>query len=345
MPSKNPPTGLPSQAIRNKNLRKSPVLTAETQKVIAKLKGLIGGSFITYWTSSGGSICQDDVMAMAQLLDQKSTSSKTLGLFLKSDGGNPQAALRLMHLFRNYFERIVLFAPFECASAGTMVALGCDEIHMGATSFLTAVDTSLKHELSPVDHGNNLVSVSQDEVMRIIRMWKENSTVQNPYPEIYKYLHPLVLGSLDRSSSLSIRICRELLGYHMKDKKRAEKISRDLNSSYPSHSYPITAKEASRLGLNVKPLSDEVHNHLLQLNNLYSHMAQPLLTDFDQQNYHNNEICNIIERDGVQMYYQVDKDWHYRTEERRWTSLNDSSGWHKVSIAKGKSTDTRFYIR
>ncbi|MDD2711241.1 MAG: hypothetical protein PHV34_24965 [Verrucomicrobiae bacterium] len=334
----------PEFASKSKRPKKSPVLTDETQAVFARLRKMLGFPCISYWTSSGGSICQDDVMTMAQLIHNK-PRHRMLGLFIKSEGGNPQAALRLMHLLRNYYQRIVLFAPFECASAATMVALGSDEIHMGSTSYLTAVDTSLKHDLSPIDHGNNLVSVSQDEVMRILRLWKETQSKDNPYPEVYKYLHPLVIGALDRSSSLSIRICKELLGYHMKDQRRAERISRELNSAYPSHSYPITAREAIRLGLNIKPLKMEIETQLREINALYSTMAQPLLTDYDQQNYHNNEICNILESDGVQVYYQVDKDWHYRKEERRWVSLNDKSAWHRVTRQGGKWVNTTFYIR
>jgi hypothetical protein len=37
-----------------------------------------------------------------------------------------------------------------------MIALGADEIHMGPLAFLTAVDTSLRHELSPTDIDNEL---------------------------------------------------------------------------------------------------------------------------------------------------------------------------------------------
>ena len=138
---------------------------------------------------------------------------------------------------------------------------------MGPLSYLTAVDTSLEHDLSPLDHTNQLVAVSNDEVDRVIRLWKEaagsppparaaksvrrlakalrlrrtppagtipmgapgdaslksasdgvaTADSVNPYQELYKYLHPLVIGSLDRASSLSLMLCREILGYHMKD--------------------------------------------------------------------------------------------------------------------------------
>ncbi len=336
-----PKNGAP---IRQRPAERAPVLTRETQAVFTRFEKEVGLPLLAYWTSSGGSICQNDVMAMAQLLDTRKHGN-AVGLFLKSDGGNPEAALRLVHLLRSKFKRVVLYAPFECASAATMVALGANEIHMGPTSYLTAVDTSLKHQLSPVDSRNEIVSVSQDEVSRILRLWKEQHVKGNPYPEVYRYLHPLVIGALDRSSSLSIRICQELLSYHMPTGKRAAQISQKLNSTYPSHSYPITAREARKLGLNVRDLAPREASLLRELNSLYSQMANPILTDYDQENHHNHEICNILEIHDRQIYYQVDKDWHYRKEERRWIATNDKSGWQRVTLQNKKWTSETFYIR
>ncbi len=100
---------------------------------------------------------------------------------------------------------------------------------MGPLSYLTAVDTSLEHDLSPLDHTNQLVPVSNDEVDRVIRLWKEHARRRaprrNPHQELYKYLHPLVVGALDRASSLSLMICREILAYHMHDATKAERIA------------------------------------------------------------------------------------------------------------------------
>lgn len=281
---------------------------------------------------------------MSRLLG-RTEKQPTVALFLKSDGGNPEAALRFVHLLRQKFDKIVLLAPFECASAATMIALGANEIHMGSTSYLTAVDSSLKHDLSPVDHHNSLVSVSQDEVMRILRLWKEQKSGGNPYPEIYKYLHPLVIGALDRSSSLSIRICEELLSYHMKDRQKAGKISHALNYNYPSHSYPITAREARKIGLVVRDLDPAADGLLRELNHLYSEMAHARITDKDTRNYHNDEICNILEMTGRQIFYQIDKDWHYRTEEKRWIPLNDESGWYLCTEQDAKWVPVRIFIR
>jgi hypothetical protein len=324
--------------------KRAPLLVAQTQAIFARFEKEIGLPLLSYWTSAGGSICQNDVMGMAQLLETRK-HGHAVGLFLKSDGGNPEAALRLVHLLRSRFKRVILYAPFECASAATMVALGANEIHMGATSYLTAVDTSLKHQLSPVDSRNEIVSVSQDEVSRILRLWKEQHVKGNPYPEVYRYIHPLVIGALDRSSSLSIRICQELLSYHMPTGRRAERISRQLNSSYPSHSYPITAREARKLGLTIRDLGARESALLHELNSLYSQMANPTTTDYDQENNHNHEICNILEIRDCQIYYQIDKDWHYRKEERRWIATNDKSGWQRVTLKNKRWVPETFYIR
>jgi hypothetical protein len=118
-----------------------------------------------------------------------------------------------------------------------------------------------------------------------------------------------------------------------------------LNSSYPSHDYPITLREAERLGLNAKPLDTELNDLLLELNAVYSEMGQKSVTDFDEHNYHNNEVASVIERRGSMIYYQMEKDWHYRKEERRWTALNDNSAWTRVERVAGKLQRSVFHIR
>ena len=196
-------------------------------------------------------------MALQAILDARGPQER-IALFVKSDGGSGMAALRLVHLLRRYAKRLTVIAPLNCASAATMLALGADTIQMGSLSYLTAVDTSLEHDLSPLDHTNQLVPVSNDEVDRVIRLWKDTVGRRgdgvNPYQELYKYVHPLVIGALDRASSLSLMLCREILGYHMKDARKADRIARRLNSSYPAHQYPITSREARRLGLKVQEM-------------------------------------------------------------------------------------------
>lgn len=317
-----------------------------TQPVIQRLSAALGEPVFTYWNSTKGAICQNDVAGLYALV-RATGPVERLSLFLKSDGGSGQAALRMVNLLRRYVKHLTVLAPLECQSAATMLALGADRILMGPLAHLSAVDTSLTHDLSPIDRDNDRVSVSNDELLRVIRLWKEQAkdSTQNPYQALFPYVHPLVIGAVDRSSALSTRICEEILSYHMEDADRAREISNVLNSGYPSHNYPITLREARRIGLNVDAMDDAVNGLLFELNEIYSEMGQSASTDFDERNSHDNSILNVLEASGVMIYFQLDKDWHYRAEERRWVAMNDKSNWRKAGLAKGRVVSSQLHVR
>jgi hypothetical protein len=333
---------------KTRRIKTPPILLTKTQACVSRVQDLVPGTFLTYWTSTSGSVCDNDVMAMHDLLRHTGPQPEVT-LFVKSDGGSGMASLRMVHLLRRYARRLTVAAPLNCASAATMLALGADRIALGPLSYLTAVDTSLEHDLSPLDHTNQLVPVSNDEVDRVIRLWRDTVNRRgdgvNPYQELYRYLHPLVIGALDRASSLSLMLCREILGYHMRDPRKADRIARRLNSSYPAHQYPITGREAQRIGLKVQDIPPALDALLQELNLLYSEMGQRAITDYDEEHHHDNEITNILEGKGMQVFYQVEKDWHYRKEERRWVSINDVSSWFRCTFKDAKVLKEKFHIR
>ncbi len=329
-----------------RKINQPPVLFKQTQELISKLEQRLGATFLVYWTSPGGSICHSDVEALQEILKKIGKQSE-IYLLIKSEGGSGLTALRIVHLLRHYVANLKILVPLDCASAATMIALGADEIYMGPLAYLTAIDTSITHQLSPIDSFNQRVAVSQDELTRVINLWRTeaNSGSPHPYQTLFQSVHPLVIGAVDRASSLSIKICTQILSYHMSDNLLAEKISKHLNSDYPSHSYPITFKEAQTIGLNVLPLSPELNELLLDLHQLYAEMGQKAFTYFDESHYHNNEILNILEGRDVQIYYKSDEDWYYRSEERRWVRMNDESAWRKTEKIGEQICESTFHIR
>ncbi len=327
-------------------LKKPPVLFKSTQQVIAQLSKELDGDFLTYWISDSGNMIQEDVVALHGLLSKR-VKRNTLYLYVKSDGGSGKSALRMIHLLRNYYKEIIALVPLDCASAATMLVLGADTVMMGPLAYLSAIDTSITHELSPIDEKyNSKVSVSQNELDRVLRLWdvKNDTKGENPYLSLYGHIHPLVFGAVDRASSLSIKLTTEILSYHMTDEVLAQRISQHLNSDYPSHGYPITSREAKKIGLNIIDLDESVNAQLLLLNDLYSEMAQKAHTDYDEAHYHDNEILKILETEDEQVFYQNDKDWFYRTEERRYIEMHDESSWRRVHSEGGRLKIKRFYI-
>lgn len=326
--------------------KKPPMLFDETQKVIARLQKRVGGTFVSYWNSVRGSICHNDVVVLQQILRKAGVSDRAF-VFIKSDGGNGEASLRMVNLVRTYFRTIKALVPLNCESAATMFVLGADEIQMGPMAFLSAVDSSLRHDLSPVDKDNDLVSVGANELMRILRQWREEAGAkdQNPFTEIYKYVHPLVIGAIDRMDSLSVKLCEEILSFHMTDTKRIKRIAHALNNDFPSHGYPILMREAKRLGLNVTAIDSEIEADLLELHELYSEMSKRHRIDHDEQNHHDTELVSIHETAGAMVYFVIDKDWHWRESDRTWIATNDQSKWRMRERVGGKIVDEELHIR
>src|SRR5271169_6462523 len=123
-------------------LKTPQVLTARTQQVIGQIEARLKAPLITYWNSPNGSICSNDVVGLYGIL-QSVGKVDHLYFFIKSDGGYGQAALRMVHLLRQYVKRLTVLVPQECSSAATMLALGADKILMGPLAQLSAVDTAL----------------------------------------------------------------------------------------------------------------------------------------------------------------------------------------------------------
>ncbi len=326
-------------------IKQPPVLFKKTQKIISKLAGQLNAPLISYWNNRRGSVCHNDVVVLYEILGKVGKHDK-LYLFIKSEGGSGHVSVRLVSLLRQYCQQLVVLAPLECASAATMIALGANEIQLGPMGYLTAVDTSLTHDLSPVDRDNDRVSVSLDELNRVLRLWRteQADAKENPYKILYQYVHPLVIGAVDRAESLSIMLCKDLLAYHIDDDATTDRIASTLNAKYPSHSYPILLEEAQKIGLNVTPLAPGINTDLLALNEFYSEMGQKATTDFDQSHAHGNEILNIWEVAGLQVYYQQDQDWFYREEERRWITMNDNSSWRRIERINGKPHHSLLHI-
>jgi Serine dehydrogenase proteinase len=244
-------------------VKNPPVLLERTQKVIGQIEAAVNQRLLTDWNSPNGSICDNDVTGLYGILRSIGKIDR-LTLFVKSSGGSGQASLRMVNLLRQFTKYLTVLVPLGCESAATMLALGADRILMGPLAHLSAVDTSLIHDLSPIDRDNDRVSVSQDELQRVVRLWQEqsNKEASNPDESLFHYVHPLVVGAVDRSSALSTKVCLEILSYHLKDSKTAKRISNTLNSTYPSHSYPITRRfkvKESKLGNVEQEFDTGVH--------------------------------------------------------------------------------------
>jgi hypothetical protein len=323
-----------------------PILFDRTQPLIQRIERELGGPLISYWISPNGSVCMNDVNVLNDILGTIGRTRR-ISMFIKSDGGNGRASLRMVNLLRTFCDELVALVPLNCESAATMLALGADAVEMGPMAYLTPVDTSVRHDLSPVDRDNDRVSIGTNELERIVAAWRKNATTHddNVYKHLFAHIHPLAIAAVDRAGSLSHMLCDEIMSYHMKDKAKRRRISRTLNADYPSHGYPIVLREARRIGIPARAMDPDLNAMLIELSEIYSEMGQKCRTDYDPHHHRDHEILNILECRGKMIYYELDKEWHYTESERTWRYTNERSTYKVRRLAGTRVVDERFHVR
>lgn len=318
----------------------------KSQAIIDLIQTKLDGQFICYWMIDGCSISSEDLLPIYEMTQNNLAKSKKLYIFIKSNGGSGLAALEIINMLRGYYNELVVLAPLNCASAGTMLALGANSIHMGPLSTLSPVDTAVLQNLTPTSDKNNSTYISTDEIDRIVNLWKQHSDKKesNLYNDLSSYIHPLVFGAVERANTLSLEICEELLSFHMNDKDKIWSICNKLNGDYPAHGYPISLKQAKKLGLSVEKIDTDIHDNLIELNSIYSEMSERKKTYYNFDRYHQSEVLTIVETMKKQLYYALDEDVYINREKKTSHILNDKSGWIKKEIKNEHLLDSHFYI-
>jgi len=171
-------------------------------------------------------------------------------------GGDTLAAFGLSRLIREFSNWIGTLAPEKCQSAGTLFALGANEIFMGRAATLTPIDPSITTLLNPsVETGpgqRQILPVSVESVAGFRTLVKEDWRLNDEaagvaFRILAEKINPLALGDVYRSRQQIERLARVLLGNHRKDERQIQVIVETLTRGLGSHDYLISRKEARDL--------------------------------------------------------------------------------------------------
>lgn len=200
-----------------------------------------------------------------------------LDLFIYTRGGDTMVPWRLVSLFKEYADSFSVLVPFRAHSAGTLIALGANEIVMGRMGELSPVDPSVTTPFNPPNPGmqERKLDVSVEDVISYFLLAKEKVglTEQEQLGGVFKVLsekvHPLALGNINRAHSQIRKLARQLLNTHIKgaaQTQRIDSIVDKLTEKLFSHNYLICREEAKKvLGLKVSYPSIVLEEMLWQL--------------------------------------------------------------------------------
>jgi hypothetical protein len=188
---------------------------------------------------------------------------KRLDLLVFTSGGDTLAAFGLARLLREFAKWVGVLVPDRCLSAGTLLALGANEIYMTRAGTLSPIDPSVTTPLNPVGAGQMIpgmmmgqqqpLPVSVESVAGFQSLIEEDwkITDQRMLTTVFKILadkvHPLALGDIYRSRQQIERLAHKLMTEHRRDKTQFQKAVRILTRGLGSHDYPIFRSEAREL--------------------------------------------------------------------------------------------------
>jgi len=291
------------------------------QKRVALFKEyerLTGRPLLCYVTSlrSGVNVQMgmDAVPEIIRHINLIPTDKKEIDFLIISNGGDPICSLRIMNILSERFKSINVLVPYIAFSAATLLALGANKIVMHPYSNLGPVDPQIRTEQKMQDGTSVVAQYPAEDIKNYFNFIREDvGLIEQPslthaLSALTQQVQPMAIGFAKSSSELAKSLCEKLLGRHMQDKDKAQRIARSLISSFYNHGYAVSRKEAKRIGLNVEKPSTEIEVLLWKIWEEFERDMQLSKRFNPQQEIQNNPEYQrflVSDRETIQLRNQL----------------------------------------
>ncbi len=241
------------------------------RKYIAELHKITGRNVIVYYSGWLQKPPVPELQPLLQVNDNDKNGfmatihqlHRNLGLdlILHTPGGDAAATESVVHYLRQMFgTNIRAFVPQLAMSAGTMIALSCNEIIMGKHSNLGPIDPQIG--TVPAHGIIEEFKRAQSEISSARNSQEQMARVASWQPIIAKYT-PALIGECENAINWSSNMVREWLTTGMfegnpRANEIAEKIVAELSSheQTKTHARHIHFDQLRASGVKVTPLED-----------------------------------------------------------------------------------------
>jgi len=205
-----------------------------------------------------------------------------ISLFLYTSGGFTMAAWSIVNLLKQFCDEYEVIIPSKAHSAGTIIALGADNIILTKQATLSPIDPSINSPLNPVPANPGMINpsgiqpvpVSVEAISGFINFIKydlgitRKSELNKILLNLGSKIHPLVIGESYRAKKQIHQIATNLLKDKIKNNRQRKSVIKFLTEDSGSHSYTICRNEViSKLGLPVEKPNDELYDVIKRIFN------------------------------------------------------------------------------
>lgn len=248
--------------------------------LLASIEKARGSQVIVYMLHDSAVIADD---ALPQLYDKLHAIGKSdrIDLLLYTRGGITEVCWRLLNLLREYCDHLGIIIGTRVQGAGSLLALGADEIVMGPLSEVGGIESMRKHPLLPRDEFDQPMPVSLSEIKGLMRFLASsggqagNEAGQSLSPEmlssLLQQIHPLAIANMQQADTLAREVTRRALQSHthIEETPKVERLVDLFNGGFHSPMYTAGRNELREAGLPVTDADDELWSSIWGLVQLY----------------------------------------------------------------------------
>jgi hypothetical protein len=215
-------------------------------------------------------------------------------------GGDPDAGFRIARAMGHYYpQKVKCFIPDICKSAGTLITIGSSELVISNKGELGPLDIQLQNKEELLETSSGL------DIMQALRLLQETAKfsfteylidlrknglgtkiaaqiaskmVSNIVSPIISQIDPIRLGEHQRALSIATAYGLRL---NSKFNNTTPENIEKLITAYPTHSFVIDRKEASKLFKNVSAPSPDENSLELFIRNSFSRDLKELARNKD----------------------------------------------------------------
>jgi hypothetical protein len=203
-----------------------------------------------------------------------------INVILDTIGGAVDAAFKTVLALSRFAERVRVFVPRRAKSAGTLIAIGANDLYLSPFGELGPLDTQINDPRNPafrvsaldcyqsldyvrafgLDTLNMTFKALTQVTERLIPLTELVNTAANfttpSIGPILTQVSALEFGTWGRTLRIAEMYAQTLLSRVGYDKGESEGIANQLVYGYPHHPFPIDIDEARRIGLTPLSMSE-----------------------------------------------------------------------------------------
>ena len=213
----------------------------------------------------------------------------TIDLILDTFGGSLDSAFKTIVFLSRFTKRLRVFVPRRAKSAGTLIAIGANELYMSPFAELGPLDTQIRDPRNPTDRVSALDCYQSVDYVRTFglntlsksfRALAGEARALIPLSQLVKTSADFSIGSIapiltqvnaldfggwGRTLRIGEMYAQDLLSRVEYNDNESREIAHQLVYGYTHHPFPIDVNEAKRVGLRPFTMNEEQYNSALDI--------------------------------------------------------------------------------